>query len=211
MGRRFRRHDAFELAATEVGAVLGEALGQAVAHEGRRRGAARGDTHPAADDGAADRGHPELRQPFPSLQHDARIDLGDLALERQAFLHRQQDLADAEQADDGDEEVEAAQQLVPAEGHAQLPRRRVLSDGGQAKPNIIDAIVFMGGSLPMPTKLQKVNSWTEKSSAGPNASAKSATIGARKVRMMTATKAPKKDEVKAAVRASPARPCCASG
>src|SRR3546814_3058428 len=57
-----------------------------------------------------------------------------------------------------------------------------------AKPNIIDAIVFMGGSLPMPTKLQNVSNWTAKSSAGPNASAKSATIGARKVRMTTAKK-----------------------
>ena len=34
-----------------------------------------------------------------------------LARERQAFLHRQQDLADAEQADHGDQEVEAAHQL----------------------------------------------------------------------------------------------------
>src|SRR3546814_6475340 len=54
--------------------------------------------------------------------------------------------------------------------------------------------------FPYTTLFRSVNSWTEKSSAGPNASAKSATIGARKVRMMTATKAPKKDEVKAAVR-----------
>src|SRR3546814_4862056 len=81
----------------------------------------------------------------------------------------------------------------------------------RAKPNIIDAIVLKGGSLPMPTKLQNVRSWTEKSSAGPNASAKSATIGDRKVRMMTATTEAKKDEVKSAVRASPDRPCRAIG
>jgi hypothetical protein len=35
--------------------------------------------------------------------------------------------------------------------------------------------------------------------------------GARKVTTMTAMKAPTKDEVKAAVRAAPARPFCASG
>src|SRR3546814_20938462 len=80
-----------------------------------------------------------------------------------------------------------------------------------AKPNIIDAIVFMGGSLPMPTKLQNVSNWTAKSSAGPNASAKSATIGARKVRMTTAKKAPMNDEVKGAGSDTPERPCCAPG
>ena len=37
-----------------------------------------------------------------------------------------------------------------------------------AKPSIIDAIVFTGGSRPMPTKLQNVSSWTAKYSGGPN-------------------------------------------
>src|SRR3546814_5182726 len=54
-----------------------------------------------------------------------------LAPEREALLHGQQDLADAEQADDRDEKVEAAQQLVPAEGHAELARRWILPDGSQ--------------------------------------------------------------------------------
>src|SRR3546814_16462296 len=80
-----------------------------------------------------------------------------------------------------------------------------------AKPNIIDAIGFMGGSLPMPTKLQNVSNWKAKSYAGPNASAKSATTGARKVRKTTAQKAPMNDAGNDDVTASPARPGGALG
>ena len=40
-----------------------------------------------------------------------------------------------------------------------------------AKPSIIEAITLKGDSLPMPTKLQNVSSWTAKNSAGPNLSA----------------------------------------
>ena len=42
-----------------------------------------------------------------------------------------------------------------------------------AKPSIIDAIVLIGGSRPMPTKLQNVSSWTAKNSGGPNRNANS--------------------------------------
>ncbi len=63
----------------------------------------------------------------------------------------------------------------------------------------------------MPTKAQKVSRYTEKNSGGPNRSAKPATTGERKVIMITATSAPKNEEVKAAVSALPARPFCASG
>ena len=80
-----------------------------------------------------------------------------------------------------------------------------------AKPSIIAAIVFTGGSRPMPTKLQNVRSCTAKNSGGPNRSAKRATSGARNVIMMTANSAPTNDDVKAAVIASAARPCCAIG
>ena len=65
----------------------------------------------------------------------------------------------------------------------------------RAKPIIIEAIVLNGDSLPMPTKLQKVSSCTEKNSAGPNCSAKLAMIGARKVMTMTAISAPTNEEV----------------
>src|SRR5205809_7257339 len=61
------------------------------------------------------------------------------------------------------------------------------------------------------TKAQKVSRDTERIPGGPRRSAKPATTGERKVIMMTATSAPKNEEVKAAVSALPARPCCASG
>ena len=51
--------------------------------------------------------------------------------ELQAALHRREDLADAEQADDGDQEVEADQQLVVTEGHAQRAGHLVEADGAQ--------------------------------------------------------------------------------
>ena len=63
----------------------------------------------------------------------------------------------------------------------------------------------------MPTKLAKVRKNTEKNSAGPNCSANLAMSGARKVMRITATSAPTKEEVKAAVSASSARPCWAIG
>ncbi len=80
-----------------------------------------------------------------------------------------------------------------------------------AKPSIIETRVFEGGSLLRPTKLAKVSSCTAKNSAGPNFSANLASTGARKVMTATATSAPKKDAVKAAVSASAARPFCAIG
>ena len=63
----------------------------------------------------------------------------------------------------------------------------------------------------MPTKLQKARKKTENFSAGPNCRAKLATRGAARVMTMTANSAPTKDEVKAAVSASPALPFCAMG
>ncbi len=54
-----------------------------------------------------------------------------MALEGQALLHRQQDLADAEQADHGHQEVDATEQLGPAEHHAQLAGHGVHADAGE--------------------------------------------------------------------------------
>ena len=53
--------------------------------------------------------------------------------------------------------------------------------------------------------------YTEKNSGGPNFSANDEIIGARKVISITATSEPMNDEVKAAVSASAALPCCAIG
>ena len=80
-----------------------------------------------------------------------------------------------------------------------------------AKPSIMAAMVLAGGSLPMPTKLQKARKKTENFSAGPNWRANLATSGAASVMTMTANSAPTNDEVKAAVSASPAWPFCAIG
>ena len=80
-----------------------------------------------------------------------------------------------------------------------------------AKPIIMAAMVLNGGSLLRPTKLQNARKYTANFSAGPNRSAKLATSGATSVIMMTANSAPTNEEVKAAVSASPALPCCAIG
>ena len=73
------------------------------------------------------------------------------------------------------------------------------------------ASVLNGGSLLMPMKLQKARKYTANFSAGPNCRANLATSGATRVIMITANKAPTKDDVNAAVSASPARPCWAMG
>ena len=80
-----------------------------------------------------------------------------------------------------------------------------------AKPIIIEAMVLNGGSFPMPMKLQKARKKTANFSGGPNLSANLATSGATSVMTITANRAPTKDDVKAAVSASPALPCCAIG
>ena len=80
-----------------------------------------------------------------------------------------------------------------------------------AKPSIMAAMVLAGGSLLMPTKLQKVSNCTAKNSAGPNSSANFASSGAVKVIRITAKMAPTKLDVNAAVSACAARPCCAIG
>src|SRR6187431_2466628 len=68
------------------------AVGEPVAHEGGGRGATRRDAHPAADDAAADRGHPVLEQRLPGLQHGVQADGGSRALELEPALHGGQDL-----------------------------------------------------------------------------------------------------------------------
>ena len=79
------------------------------------------------------------------------------ALERQALFHRQQDLADAEQADHRDQEVEAAQQLGKPKVMRSWPVTVSMPTAASAKPSIIEAMVLNGEPLPMPTKLQKVS------------------------------------------------------
>jgi hypothetical protein len=113
--------------------VLRHPLGDAVAHERGGRGAGGRDSHPAPDHARAQRSHPVARQLGPGLQHDLGIDAGGAAFEAQALLHGEQDLADAEQADDGDEEIEAVQQLGKSERQAQLPGDVVEPDGSKGE------------------------------------------------------------------------------
>ncbi len=61
------------------------------------------------------------------MQADARR----VAAQRQPFLHREQDLADSEKADDRDKEIDATQQVAEAEGHAQLTGDRIHADAGE--------------------------------------------------------------------------------
>src|SRR4051794_20526380 len=81
----------------------------------------------------------------------------------------------------------------------------------KSRPSDIEITVLCLASRPRPTNEQKVKRYTAKNSGGPNFSANDEIIGARNVINSTATSEPMKDEVKAAVSASAARPCCAIG
>src|SRR6185369_8077245 len=94
MGGGFRRDHTFDLTGAELVAVLGNAFGDAVAHERGGRRAGRADTHPATDEARAQRHHPVARQLGPGLEHDFRIELRDRAAEAQPLLHGEQNFAD---------------------------------------------------------------------------------------------------------------------
>ena len=57
------------------------------------------------------------------------------AAKAQSLLDAQQDLADAEQADDGNDKIKASHQLGNAEGQAQLAGDDVEADGREDKPD----------------------------------------------------------------------------
>src|SRR3954451_2875233 len=80
-----------------------------------------------------------------------------------------------------------------------------------SRPSDIEMMVLCLASRPSPTNEQNVKRYTAKNSGGPNFSANDEIIGARNVISSTATSEPIKDEVKAAVSASAALPCCAIG
>ncbi len=79
------------------------------------------------------------------------------------------------------------------------------------KPMRIDTSDLTGLPPPSPMKEEKVRSWMAKNSGGPNLSATSASNGAKSVISTTEKRAPKNDDVKAAVSASPPRPWRAIG
>ena len=126
------RDHALDLAGAELLAVARHALGHAVAHErGRRR--------PARDDAHRGSRPTELRSDvfqyfgssFQVSSTTRTLSLRARALEHQPLLDGEQDLADAEEADHRDQEVEALQQLHVAEGEAQLPGHGVDADRGE--------------------------------------------------------------------------------
>src|SRR5581483_8620102 len=86
-----------------------------------------------------------------------------------------------------------------------------MSTPASNRPSAIEMTVLCLASRPSPTKEQNVNKYTAKNSGGPNLSANEEISGARKVISSTATSDPMKEEVKAAVSASAALPCCAIG
>ena len=108
---RFRRHDPARITLAEHRLVTGRTAGNAIAHEGRGRRTGRRDAHPDADDGGAQDGEPVARH-FPERaadlgKLDARLD----AFKAQAFLGRQKQFANAEQAHDGDQKGDTLDQL----------------------------------------------------------------------------------------------------
>ena len=54
-----------------------------------------------------------------------------MAMERQPFLHCEQDFADAEQADHGHQKMHTAIQLGQSKGHPKLAGDRIHPDAGE--------------------------------------------------------------------------------
>ena len=112
----------------------------------------------------------------------------------------------AQQASQGN--IEAFKQLKESRDEF-AALMKLLSDGGQTAGTSLPPT--SAAAKPALDALDKEWKKTEKNSSGPNCKAKRAISGARKVMTMTATKAPTKDDVNAAVSASSARPCRAIG
>src|SRR5579862_7633929 len=171
----------------------------------------RRNAQPAAHDGAAHKRQPIARQLCPGLEHDREIRIRAPAFERETVFHPDEDLADTEETDNDDQEVESAQQQRQSEGHARCPETVSMPTAASVKPMPIEMMILAFASFPVPTKLQKVNKYTAKNSGGTKRRANVATRGARKVINKTPTSAPMKEPVNALVSASAARPCCAIG
>src|SRR3990170_2013817 len=121
MRRGLRGDDAFHLALAEALRVLTELLGQPVAHERRRRRPRAGEhADPESEDRAADDRHPVPREQLPGLPQVAEADASRDAAQAEPFLDRQEDLAEAEQADRDHDEVDPALQLDESKVEARL-------------------------------------------------------------------------------------------
>ena len=77
-----------------------------------------------------------------------RADLALLPLKARPFLHRRRDLADAEQADHGDQEVEALEQRLRSRRPSRSwPVTVSMPTAARANPRNMAAIVFVGELL----------------------------------------------------------------
>src|SRR5712691_4303847 len=115
-----RRDDSLQLAGAEPFRVLGGPPGERVAHERGRGRAAWLEAHPEADEAAAQKRAPVLSQQLPGVEDDPEVDLRLRTLELESLLDADEDLADPEQPNDGDDEVEAAHQGSHAKSKAEL-------------------------------------------------------------------------------------------
>src|SRR5207253_4591931 len=111
-----RRDDALGLAAAETRATAREALGDAIAHEGSGGRTARRNAHPAADGSAAQQRNAMVRQTAQRPEDFLPVDLRRYRAGLELLLHRNQQLADAEQPHDGNDEADALHQLVDTHG-----------------------------------------------------------------------------------------------
>ena len=131
---RFRRNDPGRIARAELGLVLGEAFGLVIG-EPRRRIAAgsRDQTDEDADDAGTQAVGQQILEFAPARQHPV-TDVGDallgvvVPLDDQA--HR---LRNREEADQGDGEVDAAEEVEIAEGEARRAGRQIHPDHRQKK------------------------------------------------------------------------------
>ena len=144
MRRRLRREHAFDAALPEAFGVLRKALGEIVAHERGSDRAARRNAEPGADGRGPQQRNPVTRHVFPYIPQHAQADARRVAAQRQPLLHGEQDFADSEQPDDCDKEIDPAQQIAEAEGHAQLAGNGVHADTGkqQAERHGNDGLVL---------------------------------------------------------------------
>jgi len=127
------------------------------------------------------------------------------SLEGEPFLERQQDLADAEQADHRHQEVEAGEQR----GSSRRLRRSAPVTGSvptaaRAKPSIIEAMVLERRLLAHADEgAEREQVDREELGVARTRARRLATTGEMKVIRITATSAPTNEEVNAAVSALP--------
>src|SRR6476660_4665566 len=155
MGCGLGRDHAFELAFAERFWVFQKTLGEGVTHKRSGSRPAGLEAHPKPDETTAREGTPIAREDFPSIKHHMQIHLAADAFETQPFFDGEQDLADAKEADDGDDKIESLHESGETEGHAQLAGDDVEADGSQNEPDHDRDYGFKGIAAAQPHKRGK--------------------------------------------------------